>query len=751
MPPFASAAVILRTLPGAVSSSAPPLPLLGVGAALQLPPPSPHAPSFSFRSSTPSLCRGRSSGDPPVLSVRTVNYFIDEQTGKYKFGSKIVSTTFFWRGGVGGDAAVLTTPDTAAHDDDERNVYAGVEDVRLFRASDGALYMSGTRGVRKDAGDDDDDAVRFYLCVEFGRVVDEGEGNVVVARTRLLSFKGRQTTLEKNWAVLEDLTSPSPRLKMVYAWSPNIVIGDVTPETSEVTETHCTPSPPSLKDVRGSTNGVLMAANTEWWFICHRMELRDGRRQYTHVFVVLDATTPELRFKRHSSFFTFEGGSVEYTLGFVVLPGDDLLIGYSLMDRETKFVRVPRFSIDAALFRHRSAAAAVAPSPFCVNMIVRQEGQIMRRCLDALVGVVSEFAILDTGSTDDTVAQIEAFDAFPGRVATSTFHNFAQARNEALALASSSSSSSSHLLLLDADMVLVVGPGGGDALRAFVSAAGPDVLFLILQCHGGLEYYNVRIVPLRRVRAGDIRYVGVTHEYVHDASGRAPVRVPRDVAYIQDVSDGGCKHDKTERDIRLLTRALDDDGGDGLSTGDRARYMFYLAQSYRDLGGGGGRARARECYRARAAITGTWVEEVAYSLLQLVRMALEDKDEAGALELVDRLEATGVRRPEAFCALTSYYREAGRHADAMRYLMLAHQNMPSVSEDSALPLFFDTSVTYTLKFEASIVLWYTNDRWWRQKGKELCAELLTRKNPALPPPMHAVVQHNFDNFYKTVE
>lgn len=696
------------------------------------------------------------------MSVRTVNYFIDEQTGEYKFGSKIVSTTFLWRGG-GGDAALLTTPDTAAHDEDERNVYVGVEDVRLFRASNGTLYMSGTRAVRNDAGVDDE--APLNLCVEFGRVVEDDvvAGNVVVvARTRLLSFKGRQTTLEKNWALLEDLTSSSPllppRLKMVYAWFPNIVIGDVAGDTSEVAETHCMPSPASLRDVRGSTNGVLMAGGTEWWFICHRTEhCCDGRRRYTHVFVVLDATTPELRFKRHSSFFTFEGGRVEYTLGFVIVrdggSGDsgDLLIGYSVMDRETKFVRVPRLFLDAALFRHGSGAAAVAPAPFCVNMIVRQEGQIMRRCLDALVGVVSEFAILDTGSTDDTVAQIEAFDAFPGRVAASTFQNFSQARNEALALAASSLSlsPSSHLLLLDADMVFVVGVGGSSALRTFVSAAGPDAVFLVLQCHAGLEYYNARIVPLRRVRAGDIRYVGVTHEYLHDASGRAAVRVPRDIAYIQDVSDGGCKHDKTERDIRLLTRALNDD--DDLNPGDRARYTFYLAQSYRDLGSSDGKARARECYRARAAMTGTWVEEVAYSLLQLVRMAVEDRDEASALELVGRLDATGVRRPEAFCALTSFYREAGRHADAMRYLMLTYQNMPPVGDDSALPLFFDTSVTYAVQFEASIVLWYTNDRWWRRRGRELCAELLARENPALPPSMRAVVQSNFDTFYKNVD
>lgn len=721
----AAALVVLRDLPGAVSSAAPPLP--GV---MRLPPPSPHAPSFSFRSSTPSLCRGRSPADHPVLSVRTVNYFIDEETGEYKFGSKIVSTTFLWRGG-GGDAALLTTPDTAAHDDDARNVYAGVEDVRLFRASDGVLYMLGTRGVCVADGGE----VRFNMCVEFGRVVEgegDGDGVVVVARTRLLSFTGRQTTLEKNWALLEDLAS-SPRLKVVYAWFPDIVIGDVTPEAEEVTETHCMPSPPSLRDVRGSTNGVLMTGGTEWWFICHRAERgRDGRRHYTHVFVVLDATTPELRFKRHSAFFTFEsGGTVEYTLGFVALGGDDLLIGYSVMDRETKFVRVSRLSLDAALF-----SPTTTTSSLCVNMIVRQEGRIIRRCLDALVGVASEFAILDTGSTDDTLAQIGAFDAFPGRVDTSTFRDFAQARNEALAL----TTTTTHLLLLDADMVLVVGAGGGGALRAFVHAAGPNAVFQLLQCHGNLEYYNLRIVPVDRVRAGCVRYVGVTHEYLHVDGGGGSVRVPRDVAYIQDVSDGGCKHDKLERDIRLLTEGLalqlhQDD------VGTRARYTFYLAQSHNDAGN---TDAAREYYRARVDMRGTWVEEAAYSLLQLFRLALRERKEKEALALLAELAATGVRRPEAYYHLAAFYRERGRHAEALQYIMLAYQNAP-VAEN--LPLFFDTSIAYLLQVEASIVLWYTNDRWWRQKGKELCVSLLAQETPPLPPDVRAVVQSNYDTFY----
>ena len=47
------------------------------------------------------------------------------------------------------------------------------------------------------------------------------------------------------------------------------------------------------------------------------------------------------RVKRYSPFFTFEKTNIEYTLGFVV-QNDNLLIGYSVMDRETKFITVAK-------------------------------------------------------------------------------------------------------------------------------------------------------------------------------------------------------------------------------------------------------------------------------------------------------------------------------------------------------------------------------------------------------------------------
>jgi hypothetical protein len=47
--------------------------------------------------------------------------------------------------------------------------------------------------------------------------------------------------------------------------------------------------------------------------------------------------------KRYTPFFTFEGAKVEYTLGMVHMEDTDtLLIGYSLYDKETKYMSVKR-------------------------------------------------------------------------------------------------------------------------------------------------------------------------------------------------------------------------------------------------------------------------------------------------------------------------------------------------------------------------------------------------------------------------
>jgi hypothetical protein len=93
-------------------------------------------------------------------------------------------------------------------------------------------------------------------------------------------------------------------------------------------------TPNFFKWLRGSTNGVIIG--DEIWFLTHLVSYED-RRFYYHCMVVLDSKTMKL--KKYSNLFTFEKSPVEYTLGMVFID-ETLLIGYSIMDRETKYIGV---------------------------------------------------------------------------------------------------------------------------------------------------------------------------------------------------------------------------------------------------------------------------------------------------------------------------------------------------------------------------------------------------------------------------
>ena len=127
--------------------------------------------------------------------------------------------------------------------------------------------------------------------------------------------------------------------KMVYGWSP-LVIGQV--ENDAFIRLHTEETPSFFKHLRGSTNGIVIG--DEIWFIGHLVSYED-RRFYYHMFVVLDCET--LRLKKYSKLFTFEGGKVEYTLGFIVDPIDDsrFIIGYSVMDSSTKYLTVGKDAV----------------------------------------------------------------------------------------------------------------------------------------------------------------------------------------------------------------------------------------------------------------------------------------------------------------------------------------------------------------------------------------------------------------------
>jgi glycosyltransferase involved in cell wall biosynthesis len=338
-----------------------------------------------YVSSTPSMCFDAKTGDL-VVCVRYVNYRINAEGGyeghtgtpsQSTIGTKNVIARF---SGVYGDYDRAWRPMLSEHErhsneyelicDPKYNDgrYCGLEDVRLFSYDkyqgfgDGAgrIIYNANRGLEgcsaalaKTLPAPHDKAV---MTVEHGWIVPDyttttSNPTVKCTNSTLLVYEHANPHLEKNWALFGMNSTKSLErgdnritLKCVYSWSP-LVLGSICPMAGTFTETHRFPAkelPYFFKDVRCSTCGVNVG--NEIWFIGHLVSYED-RRYYYHLMIVLDGTT--LALKKYTRLWTFDQEKVEYTLGMVFFPEQQrFLIGYSVMDRETKYMMLSKHIFD---------------------------------------------------------------------------------------------------------------------------------------------------------------------------------------------------------------------------------------------------------------------------------------------------------------------------------------------------------------------------------------------------------------------
>jgi tetratricopeptide (TPR) repeat protein len=231
----------------------------------------------------------------------------------------------------------------------------------------------------------------------------------------------------------------------------------------------------------------------------------------------------------------------------------------------------------------------------CLNMIVKNESLIITRLLDSVLSIIDCYCICDTGSTDNTVnVIIDYFTSknIPGKIVNEPFKNFCHNRNFAL---QSCLGMSDFVLLLDADMILEI-----NNFTKKILDTGDS--FFIFQGNDNFFYQNLRILR----NNGRYRYNGVTHEYIDTPENNKSILLSKDVIFIRDIGDGGCKNNKFERDIQLLTEGIKNEP-------NNARYHFYLANSYLDLNR---YDEAITAYKKRIEFGG-WKEEVWYSYYKI--------------------------------------------------------------------------------------------------------------------------------------
>jgi hypothetical protein len=149
--------------------------------------------------------------------------------------------------------------------------------------------------------------------------------------------------VEKNWVLFEDNNSAQ---KCVYEWSPLTIADSINSTLTNVVKRFDVPS--FFSRLRGSTNGV--AVGTDIWFICHAVSYED-RRYYYHIVVVMDGADHSIR--SYTPFWTFENEKVEYTLGMIFRKVEnDFFIGYSIMDRETKYMTIEKSTFDDMMIKN---------------------------------------------------------------------------------------------------------------------------------------------------------------------------------------------------------------------------------------------------------------------------------------------------------------------------------------------------------------------------------------------------------------
>ncbi len=327
----------------------------------------------------------------------------------------------------------------------------------------------------------------------------------------------------------------------------------------------------------------------------------------------------------------------------------------SLPDLEQNLVAVrgrgrgrpsPR-SVGAALssLSRRATLAAQEARPaggltLSLCMIVRDEEEMLPRCLGAVAPVVDEIIVVDTGSRDAT---IEIARSFGARVIEHKWtDSFAEARN-----VSFDAATGDWLMFLDADEVLV--SEDAERLRALLGHTWREAFYLVETSYLGEagDGFAATDVQLRVFRnRPEYRFEGRVHEQItHTLPVYAPGRIQqttirlRHYGYLEAVRSSKAK---SQRNIDLLRKQADEGTLD-------AFLHFNLGSAY--AADGDTAAALTEFERAWSMIVAQGSGVDYRYAPPLVARLVEAMRQSGRLDDAASLAAEGLRRYPGFTDL----------------------------------------------------------------------------------------------------
>ena len=267
-------------------------------------------------------------------------------------------------------------------------------------------------------------------------------------------------------------------------------------------------------------------------------------------------------------------------------------------------------------------------------MIVRDAAEFVTETLQSVLPYIDEWVIVDTGSVDNTKQVVQNFfdeAQLKGQLVERPWIGFAHNRTEAIALCAGRAD---YAFMIDADDLVQ-----GQLDLAHLDAAGYCVRF---------GPHNVYWRPAFFSLNKSWEFRGAVHEYAICLEGDPTVNLNGDYNFVfRSLGNRGKDPLKFQRDIDVLLAEYEKDPND-------PRTVFYLAQSYRDLGDVDSAIR---WYQQRVGMQG-WVEENYIAALELGKLLSTQNDDSS--KVVKSFENAWRIRPsrsEALVELAKHHRD----------------------------------------------------------------------------------------------
>jgi glycosyltransferase involved in cell wall biosynthesis len=406
----------------------------------------------------------------------------------------------------------------------------------------------------------------------------------------------------------------------------------------------------------------------------------------------------------NSSFSTFLGGELN---------------GLSCERKLNEFFREKGFAMaltpDPAGYIHHIGEGRHINSVYKIGlcMIVKNESHIITESLTATLPLIDTYCIVDTGSTDNTIEIIKKFyelHNIQGQIHEKEWKNFGHNRSEALKLCDGKMD---YILVIDADdLISWTGDGKQDLLK--VLQASPNVVnFTIRQ--GDLSYTRMQMFKAN----DDWKYNGVLHEYPSNGKQNQVVKCPTSMFMTsRRLGDRSKCDDKMKRDIAILLKGIEEEP-------DNERYMFYLAQSYRD---DGQTDKAIEWYTKRYE-AGKWFEEKYISAYNITKLSRSK-------EWAWKAHECNPKRIECLVSYLSYCRSTNQFSREILAMALYASTIPKPTDQH---LFLENDVyDWRIWDELSIIAFYCGNTQLAQRVSE---KLLSENK--FPPQHTERIKNNY--------